>query len=271
MSAGKRDPSGRPWARPNLRGTLALARREVLRAYAKSWIEVLLGPALQALLYILVFGVASAGMAASLVPPGGSVVGFIAPGLIVQAAGAMAFSSAAFIVLWGKLEGSIADVLAAPLSPGEFVAGHVAGAALTGLGAGLVVAVVLWLAVPLAWPDPVGAALVTALASAVFAALGVIAGQWARSWDHFGAIDGFVALPLLFLSGAFFPLDRLPEPLAAGLRFAPAFPAVDGVRAGVSGGAEAGVVPALVALSVWLVAACLVSRVLVARGWRLKG
>ncbi len=69
----------------------------------------------------------------------------------------------------------------------------------------------------------------------VFALTGVLAGLWSDRWDNYSAAESFLILPLGLLSGAFFPLDGLPEAARTVILRNPAFHAVDGLRFAVTG------------------------------------
>ena len=104
-----------------------------------------------------------------------------------------------------------------------------------------------------------GFAVATAL---LFAFLGIVTGLWAERWDHYGAVEGFVIVPLGLLSGTFFSATRLPEGLRDWIYYNPVFYAVDGFRAGFLGQAETSL-----ALGAVLVAALTLG--LGAVAWRL--
>ena len=63
----------------------------------------------------------------------------------------------------------------------------------------------------------------------------MLVGLWSDKWDHYSAAESFLILPLGILSGAFFPLDALPEAGRALILLNPAFHAVDGLRFAVTG------------------------------------
>ena len=41
--------------------------------------------------------------------------------------------------------------------------------------------------------------------------IGIIAGLWAEKFDHMATVTNFVIVPLSFLSGTFYSIERLPE------------------------------------------------------------
>src|SRR4029453_1773324 len=73
------------------------------------------------------------------------------------------------------------------------------------------------------------------LALALFAAFGVIAGIYAHSWDHTAFVTNIVILPLTFLGGVFYSVDRLPAPWHEISHANPIFYLLNAVRYGFLG------------------------------------
>ena len=48
------------------------------------------------------------------------------------------------------------------------------------------------------------------MASMLMGMLGVLAGLWSEKFDHLAAVQNFVVMPMTFLSGAFYLVERLP-------------------------------------------------------------
>ena len=61
-------------------------------------------------------------------------------------------------------------------------------------------------------------------------AAGFIAGLWADKFDHMATITNFIIVPLSFLSGTFYSVDRLPDLLKSLSFFNPFFHMIDGFR-----------------------------------------
>jgi len=75
-------------------------------------------------------------------------------------------------------------------------------------------------------------------AALILSFLGVMAGLWAEKFDHMSAVTNFVVLPMTFLSGTFYLVERLPEPFRTLSRGNPFFYLIDGFRYGFIGKAE---------------------------------
>lgn len=249
------------------RGALTLFNREVMRVL-KEWPETVIAPSFSSLVYLAVFVLALGPERGT--PEAEAVIAFVLPGLVVLSLLLRAAETPMFTLVFDKLEGTIADVLMPPLSPGEITAAYAlasTAAALITMAPLLAVAVALFdlpvTSLPLLVGFAVGGALMLSLA-------GVILGLWADKWDHLQAAFTFLLLPVIFLSGVFAPVDALPGPVETVARANPIYYAIDGFRAGASGGhatdpaLSAAIVGATV-LALWAVAWRLV-----ARGYKIR-
>ena len=124
--------------------------------------------------------------------------------------------------------------------------------------------------VPLFPTHPVHALLFAAGASSAMAMAGLITGLWARTWDYVAAVMSFTVMPLAFLSGAFYSIERLPAAWRMASQFNPIFYMVVGFRysfIGVADGSLALGVGVLAALNLGLGLVCYR---LVANGYNLR-
>ena len=76
------------------------------------------------------------------------------------------------------------------------------------------------------------------LSSFSMGAMGFIAGMWSDKWENMATVTNFIIVPMSFLSGTFYSINRLPAPfdIVAGLN--PIFYAIDGFRYGMIGLAD---------------------------------
>ena len=264
-------PAGLPQPRRypgiNWIGVQTLYLREV-RRFWKVGAQTVAAPVVTTLLYMLVFVVALQGAR----PPlhGTPFALFVAPGLIMMAVLNNAFANASSSLIQAKIMGTATDFLTPPLSPLELTIGFTLGAATRGLVVGLVTALCV---LPFAQLEIQNLGLILwfgLCASLLMGMVGVLAGLWSEKFDQLSAVQNFVVMPLTFLSGAFYLVERLPEPFATFSRFNPFFYLIDGFRAGfigqaesnlLIGGAAAGVLTVVFAVTCWAV---------FRSGWRLK-
>jgi len=154
---------------------------------------------------------------------------FLAPGLTV----ATALFTSFFETSWGfyirmTFENVFKAMLTTPIGVREVVIGEFIWVALKGAALGFGVAVVLaacgLMANPFLLPFLAVVGVFVALACG---ALGLIATTFVRNINQFQSVYSFIIAPLYFLSGIFFPIEKLAPPV----RFvAEVFPLIHGVR-----------------------------------------
>ncbi len=227
-------PQPRDYHGFNWEGFKTLYLREI-RRFWKVGAQTLAAPVVTALLYMMVFVVAAQGARPIHGMPYGS---FVAPGLIMMQILNNAFANSSSSLLQAKMNGLMGDFLTPPLAPLEHAAAFGLGAATRGL----VVGGVTWLAV---WPFAhIGVAHLWAViyfgfgAALILGFLGVMAGLWAEKFDQMSVVTNFIVMPMTFLSGTFYLVERLPEPFRSFSKFNPFFYLIDGFRYGFIGHAE---------------------------------
>ncbi|MEA3041236.1 MAG: type transport system permease protein, partial [Sphingomonadales bacterium] len=108
----------------NLYGVWAIYRFEMARALRTLW-QSLVTPVITTSLYFVVFG-AAIGRNIETDATGGVPYGaFIVPGLIMLSLFTQSIFNASFGIFFPKFTGTIYEVLSAPISPFEIVAGYV--------------------------------------------------------------------------------------------------------------------------------------------------
>jgi len=262
--------------RVNRLGLWTLYEREV-RRFLKVWMQTVGAPAVQAVLFFLIFAVVLGG--SDRVTTAVLYTQFLAPGLVMMALLQNSFQNTASSLIISKVQGTIIDILMPPLSPLELTLGFVAG----GLTRGLMIALVLTGCFYLL---PIEAILITHVWAIVFFAvtasillslIGILTGIWADKFDHVATITNFVVGPLTLLSGTFYSLDRLQEKMGGGgdwlepvLSFNPFFYMIDGLRYGFIGEADSHIATGVVVmLAVNVLFGVLVYRAF-RTGWRIK-
>jgi ABC-2 type transport system permease protein len=215
-----------------LQGFLWLSRRECHRVL-RLWTQTTLAPVVSSLLFIIVFGL-SLGDRINQVQ-GVDYEQFIVPGLIAMAMAQQAYSNNASTIYQGRSDRFIDDVLAAPIHHWQVNLGYLIGGAFRALiiGGGLAA-----LALPITGAPVVHPALLVIgvlLLVAGFGALGTIVGIYAESFDHTSFINNIVILPLTFLGGVFYSIERLGSPWEAISHANPLFYVVEAIRYGFLG------------------------------------
>ena len=244
----------------------ALAGREMRRVLSL-WTQTLLPPVLTGGIFLAVFGGALGGRLRTVA--GVDYLRFILPGLLVMTVTGQAFANNSTSMFQAKNEGYIEDVLASPMRPWQLLAGYMAG----GLLRGWLAALALWL---LAWPfaggveHPALTIAALALTGLIFAALGVITGMWADTFDQHAFVANVVMTPLALVAGVFYAAARLAQPWHTLTQLDPIYYLVDVTRHGYAGVHEANTWASLAIAAAVAAAAFAVAVALLHRGWRLK-
>jgi ABC-2 type transport system permease protein len=199
--------------------------------------------------------------------PGGPEIGyttFFAPGML-----AMAIMAGTFVALVVGLtimrdNGQLKRLRGTPLPPWAFFSGQVVSRLVLVVVEAVLVLGLGRLLFKVSLPPTVAGwatfALVALLGAATFTALGVAYTRLVANADSAPALANAAYLPLLFLSGAWFPISGLPHWLASLAGAFPLAPMLDGMRQALIFGHGPGAIwPDLRTLLAWLVVGVLVS------------
>ena len=253
--------------RVNWLGVWTLYCKEVQR-FLKVVLQTVLAPAVTAVLFFTIFTLAFGG--ASRTVGGIPFAQFLVPGLIMMAIVQNSFANTSSSLLIGKVQGNIVDVLMPPLSPGELTIAFALGGLSRGLLVAVSVAVPLYPFVEITLHHPLIAVYFAVMASLLLSFIGMLGGIWADKFDHMAAVTNFVIMPLSFLSGTFYSIQRLPELWQQISQFNPFFYMIDGFRYAFIDHADGSIalgMAVLLGLNILLGLTCLwVFR----RGYRLK-
>jgi ABC-2 type transport system permease protein len=249
------------------RGLISLSGREIARVL-KLWTQTIVAPVLSSALFILVFGLSLGNRIHDI--DGVPYQQFIVPGLIAMGMAQAAFANNSSTVFQARFDRYLNDVLAAPMRGWEVNVGLNVGGIVRALlmGVGLLVIAVPLVGVPVHEPLVLLAALVLLLVT--FSTFGVVVGVYAESWDHAAFVQNIVIVPLSFLGGVFYSIDRLPSPWHELSHANPIFYLISAFRYGFLGTAD---VPVALSLGVTAAFAALFvgwSHWLFATGRRLK-
>jgi ABC-2 type transport system permease protein len=213
-------------------GLVWLVKRETLRV-SKLWTQTVLAPIVSSALFIVVFGFSLGGRIKEI--EGYPYKQFIVPGLIVMAMVQAAYSNNSSSVFQARSDRYIHDVLSAPMHSWQMNLGFNVGGVIRALmiGLGLAAVAIPLTGVPVRQPLVLIPAVLFGLV--LFSALGTIVGIFAETFDHHTFVNNIVILPLAFLGGVFYSVDRLGSPWHELTHVNPVFYLVNAVRYGFLG------------------------------------
>jgi ABC-2 type transport system permease protein len=209
------------------RGFWVIGYREILRLLAQR--ARLLSSLATPLLFFALFGAGFNRLVGQLAP-GVDFVTFMYPGVLAMTV-IMPAVFTGMSVVWDREFGFLREVLVAPLSRTGIVLGKVSGGAAVATAEGLVLlALAPFLGIGLSVTQVAELVpLLLALASTV-SCLGLLIGSRLRSQEVFQTVMALLILPLIFLSGIFFPVDAVPDWLSALTKANPVTYGVDAIR-----------------------------------------
>ena len=248
-------------------GLRTLLKKEV-RRFLRVPGQTLATPLVTTSLYFVVFGWSLGSRIAEV--EGVSYARFIAPGLVALGVVSNAYLNSASSLFVMKLQGTVVDILVAPLSHAEVLTGFVAAAVLRGLLVGGVTWLVAGAFTGLSVAHPLWALAMLLLAAVAFAALGVMTAIWAATFEQVNFFPTFVVTPLTFLGGVFYSAQMLPPGLRRLTMANPVFYLVDGVRYGFLGLSDAAPAWGLAILVILAAAALAGAYRMLASGYRLR-
>jgi ABC-2 type transport system permease protein len=244
-----------------------LGRRETLRV-SKLWTQTILAPVISSILFIVVFGLSLGGRIREVA--GVEYVVFIVPGLVTMAMVQAVYANNSASIFQARFDRYIHDVLSAPMHAWQMTLGFTVGGAFraVAIGGSLLALSVPLVGAPVERPFALLAAVVLALV--LFGALGIVVGIYAENWDHTTFISNIVILPLAFLGGTFYSVDRLPSPWHELSHVNPLFYLVDAVRFGFLGHSDVSIWVSLAVVAALAVPTYLWAQYLFTTGKRLK-
>jgi ABC-2 type transport system permease protein len=166
----------------------------------------------------------------------GSYIQFLTAGVIGMTV-LFAAAMSGIGVLWDRQFGFLKVALVAPIPRSYLVLGRILGGATVATFQGLLVMAVCLITGfrPASLLSIPSALLTMALIALVFCAFGTLIGSRVKNMQVFPLIMNFLMMPLLFLSGALFPLDGLPSALRAVTSVNPLSYGIDALRATLVG------------------------------------
>ena len=248
-------------------GFWTLYKKEIFR-FLKVAIQTIISPLVTSLLFLMVLslsiGIDKVGAL------GFPFITFLAPGLIAMQIIQQAFSHTSSSIMIGKIQGNIVDVLYAPLSPTEVTLATILAAVSRSIIIAVFSIIVFSFIVNLQFYNFYYIFLYTFLGAFILGALGFIVGLWAEKFDNMASATNFIIIPLSFLSGTFYSIEKLPNVLQEISKWNPFFYMIDGFRYGFLGVSDGSLKFGLLYLIVLSFLSWYVSYILFKKGYKIK-
>jgi len=187
-------------------------------------------------------------------------IDFLVPGIVGMTVMQLGLFGVAFGFVHLKRTGALRRLFATPTSPAYFLGAQVASRLIICLvQVAILFGIGLWFGLQM-FGDYLTLGVVVLLAAMIFLAVGFSIAGWAKNEDQAAPVANLISLPMMFLSGVFFPRDAMPELLARITQFMPLTYVNEALRSIVNDGAGlASLGPQLLGMGVWAVITFLVA------------
>ena len=208
-------------------GIYSLYLKETLR-FLTVFGQTIIGPVVTAILFLLVISLAIGDERSNVL--GVPFIQFLAPGLIAMQVIQQSISHSSSSLLMGKVMGNIVDLISAPLSASEVSLTIILASVTRAIIISVISIIIFSLVIEIEIKNYLIFILYLFLTSFIMGGAGFIAGLWAEKFDNMATVTNFIIVPLSFLSGTFYSINRLPEYLNKLSYYNPFFHMIDGFR-----------------------------------------
>jgi ABC-2 type transport system permease protein len=251
----------------NLIGFRTLLGKET-RRFLKVPGQTLAQPVVTTTLYFLVFGYALGGRVREV--DGVSYIRFIIPGLILLTLSQNAFLNTSSSMFIAKMQGTIVDLLIAPLGVIDLLAAFLTAAVVRGFMTGGLVWLISGIFCGFSVAHPLWVLVYALLIATAFAAIGLAVAIWADKFEQLNVVPTFLLTPLTFLGGVFYSARMLPHPWDTLTRMNPILYMVEGLRFGFLGASSSSPLTGLAITAAAAALATFLTVWMLATGYKLR-
>ncbi len=209
------------------RATWVVAYRELLRFVSER--SRLLSSFAMPLLFLVIFG-AGFNRIIGTMTPGVDFIQFMYPGIIAMTV-LMNSVMSGLSVVWDREFGFLKEILVAPLGRSGIVLGKALGSAAVAIMQGIIMLILApILGISLTPMLVIKLIPVLIIISISLSGLGILVASRMRSQQGFQLIVQIIIMPLIFLSGIFFPVNNVPAWLEVISKINPLTYGVDAIR-----------------------------------------
>lgn len=212
------------------RGAITIWRRDLLVLRRSLFSEFLAVIAYPLTLY-LAFGIGLRGYIADV--EGIPYAVFIAPGLISMTAVTSAFNESAWSMWFHRrVQHTIEEYRVSPITVYDIVIGKIISGFSQGVVKGIAVGLVIFILTPFRFPPfhLLLYLLYIFLGSMIFSCVGTMCGTTIDKPENIGRVEAVVIVPLIFMSGVFFPLSSYPAGVLQIINLLPTTAIFEGAR-----------------------------------------
>ena len=236
--------------------------------FRRTLIQSLLSPVLSTSLYFIVFGSVIGDYVENI--DGISYGSYIVPGLLMLTLLTQSISNTSFGIFFPKFNGTITEILAAPISTLETVLAFVGAGATKTLIVGAVIFITASFFADVSVEYPVLMIFLLVLVSFTFALFGFLIGLMSSNFEQLSVIPTLVITPLVFLGGSLYSLDMLPPFWQTVTYFNPVVYLVNGLRYSFYGVSDFNIWVSVSSMILFLIICVAAVAILLKRGYNIK-
>ena len=236
--------------------------------FRRTLLQSLFSPVLSTSLYFIVFGSVIGGYVENI--DGISYGSYIVPGLLMLTLLTQSISNTSFGIFFPKFNGTIYEILAAPISTFEIVFAFVGAGATKTLIVGVVIFITSTFFVEVKVMYPILMIFILILVAFTFALFGFLIGLMSSNFEQMSIIPTLVITPMVFLGGSLYSLDMLPEFWQTVTYFNPVVYLINGLRFSFYGVSDFDVWISIFSMVGFLIACVTVVTVLLKKGYNIK-
>ena len=248
-------------------GTFSLLKKEILRFITVSG-QTLAGPILTSILFLTVISLAIGEERPNVL--GVPYIEFLASGLIMMQVIQQSFAHSSSSVMMGKMMGTLTDIIHSPLSALEVIIALTLASATRGLLIAFISTFIFIIFIDLNIQNYFLWFFYLFLGGIFMGSTGIIAGLYADKFDQMSTLTNFIIVPLSFLSGTFYSINKLPDFLKILSYYNPFFHMIDGFRYSFIGQLDGSIKFGIILLLVVSLISSFLAYYLFNKGYKIK-
>ena len=236
--------------------------------FRRTLMQSLFSPVLSTSLYFIVFGSVIGGYVENI--DGISYGSYIVPGLLMLTLLTQSISNTSFGIFFPKFNGTIYEILAAPISTFEIVFAFVGAGATKTLIVGIVIFITSTFFVEVKVMYPLLMIFLLILVAFTFALFGFLIGLMSSNFEQMSIIPTLVITPMVFLGGSLYSLDMLPTFWQTVTYFNPVVYLINGLRFAFYGVSDFNIWISITSMVIFLIACVSLVSILLKKGYNIK-
>jgi ABC-2 type transport system permease protein len=230
--------------------------------------QSLVSPVLSTSLYFIVFGSVIGGYVQKI--DGISYGSYIVPGLLMLTLLTQSISNTSFGIFFPKFNGTIYEILAAPISSFEVVLAFVGAGATKTLIVGIVIFITSTFFVEVQVKYPLLMIFLMLIVAFTFALFGFLIGLLSSNFEQLSVIPTLVITPMVFLGGSLYSLDMLPSFWQTVTYFNPVVYLINGLRFSFYGVSDFNIWISITSMILFLLSIVTIVIILLKKGYNIK-